>query len=294
MNYRCAYLRGACFCLFCFCASISALADSNLQNPSFEFFYDANESPDFNAPTGWERIDYGFYVNSAAVMNQFNARGTNWKLDVVKGLLPYDGNSFVVLSSMDGGTFFSEIRQEITINVGDRLTGAYFFGTHDYMDFNDWGAIQLVIPDTNTVVGENIVYVDVNEVHNYGSIRGWKKFEYIFDANQAGTYDLRIIVSDFTDSLLASYFAVDGLVICRQSPIFGDINADCIVNFLDFAMLANDWMCDCNNPNIFNDPNYNCVYGTNLDDSDNIVDLKDLQVIADNWLFSTIQGVIEE
>jgi hypothetical protein len=289
MNYRCAYLVGGCFCLFCFCASIPALAfdPNDFNNPGFELFYDVNENPDFNAPTGWERANY------TAVVSYFNDRDYNWKLGS-GGLLPYEGNYFVLLSSVDGGATFSEIRQQITVNLGDRLTGAYFFGTHDYRYFDDWAQIQLVVPDTNNVVGEDIVEVNVADVQSHGSMRGWKRFDYIFDdVNQVGTYDLRIAVFDKDDSVLASYFAVDGLVICPNSPIYGDINADCIVNFLDFAMLATDWMCDCSDSNTFNDPNHNCVYGTDFDNS-NLVDFNDLQVIIDYWLLSTIQGVIEE
>ncbi|MFA6186654.1 MAG: hypothetical protein WC770_05510 [Phycisphaerae bacterium] len=261
-----------------------ALADSNdINNPSFEIF-DYNESLDYNTPTGWERVNY------AAITNYFNNRSTNWDPNF-RGLLPYEGNYFVVLSSLDGMTNFSEIRQEITINPGDRLTGAYFFGTHDYIPYDDWAVIQLV--DTNdTVVGKNIVDVNIARVQSWGSMRGWKRFDYVFDANQAGTYDLKIAVFDKYDSILASYFAVDGLVICPNSPISGDINADCAVDFFDFAMLADDWMCDCNDNGVFNDPNHNCVYGTDSDNS-GFVDFNDLQAIANHWLFGTMQGIIE-
>jgi hypothetical protein len=265
-----------------------ALGDVNdFNNPSFELYYDVNESPDFNAPTNWERTNY------TSVVSRFNYRGTNWRLDPNIGLIPYEGNYFVLLSSVNGGGFYSEIRQEITINADDRLTGAYFFGTDDYRPYDDWAVIQLVMPDTNDVVGPNIVDVNVADVQSYGSMRGWKRFDYVFDANQAGTYDLKIAVFDKSDTILASYFAVDGLLICPNSPVFGDINADCDINFLDFAMLANDWMCDCNDSSIFNDPNHNCVHGTDFDES-NFVDFDDLQVIIDNWLLSAIHGVIEE
>jgi hypothetical protein len=266
---------------------MSALAfDGDFNNPGFELFYDVNEYPDFNAPTGWER------TNEAKVVSDFNGRDYAWDSNFI-GLHPYEGNYFVVLSSFNDGPFYSEIRQEITVHAGDRLTGAYFFGTYDYVPFNDYAAIQLVLPDSNTVVGRNIVDVNVPDVGDHSSMRGWKRFDYIFGVDQTGTYDLKIRVEDISDTRLASYFAVDGLVICPNSPIFGDINADCIVNFPDFAMLATDWMCDCNDSTTFNDPNHNCIYGTDFDES-NLVDFNDLQVIIDNWLLSTIDGIIEE
>lgn len=260
----------------------------DFNNPGFELFCDVNESPDFNTPIGWDCTNY------AAVVNQFFNRSENWVLDPNIGLLPYEGNYFVLLSSIDGGEVFSEIRQTITVHAGDRLTGAYFFGTEDYRPFDDWATIQLVVPDTNDVVGPNIVHISVADVQSYGSLRGWKRFDYIFAPSQSGTYDLKIKVEDKSDTVLASYFAIDGLVICPSfGIIYGDINADCIVNFFDFAMLAADWMCDCNDSNTFNDPNSNCVYGTDIDDS-NFVDLDDLQILTDYWLMSTMQGIIEE
>jgi hypothetical protein len=267
---------------------------NNLNNFGFEFS-DYNETLDFNVPTYWEHKNY------TAVVNHFN-RDINdtrldWKLPV-DGLYPYEGNSFVVLSTgdMTPDPNFAEIRQRITIGPGDRLTGAYFFGTADWIQsddhWNDTGYIQLVQPDTN-IVEVNIIEISVKDVNSCMSMRGWKRFDYIFDANQAGTYDLKIWVFDRYDYIWSSYLVVDGLVICPNSPIFGDINADCTVNFLDFTMLASDWMCDCSNLATFNDPNHNCVYGTDLDNS-NMVDFNDLKFITDYWLISTLQGVIEE
>ncbi|HBG78931.1 MAG TPA: hypothetical protein DDW84_08870 [Phycisphaerales bacterium] len=292
MNYRFAYLCGVCFCLCCFCASMSALADSNdINNPGFEIF-DINSPPDFNAPAGWKRTNY------TAVMSSFagrfsNLRPPNWPLDQDIGLLPYEGERFVVLSTGDllPEPNHAELRQSITIKPGDRLTGAYFFGTNDWTPYDDWGAIQLVQPDTN-IIEVNIIRVCVADVESFRSMRGWQRFDYIFDANQAGEYDLRIFISDKQDYIYNSYFAVDGLVICPNSPISGDINADCAVDFFDFAMLANDWLCDCNDLSVFNDPNHNCMYGT---DSDNngIVDFNDLQDIIEYWLSGTMQGIVE-
>lgn len=273
-------------CLLCFCASMPALADSNdINNPSFELF-DYNSPLDFNIPRDWGHVKY------TAVVNCFNKRNPDWNLDPVRGLLPYDGNYFVILSTGDFSPEpnYAELRQPVTINAGDRITGAYFFGTYDYMSFNDWGTIQLVQPGTN-IVEANIVRVCIADIKSYRSMRGWQRFDYVFDIN--GNYDLRIFVSDYEDFAYNSYFAVDGLVICPNSPILGDINADCTVNSLDIAMLANDWMCDCNTPSIFNDPNHNCAHGTDSD-KNSIVNFKDLQVIINYWLFGTMQGVIEE
>jgi hypothetical protein len=278
MNSKYAHLRGVCFFFFVLFTSVSVRA---IENGGFEL-YDYNAPPDFNTPTGWERTNYTAVVGSFA--GRFFAQRYNWILDANIGLIPYEGECFVVLST---GDFLpepnhAELRRLITINAGDRLTGAYFFGTNDWTPWNDWGTIQLVLPDTNTVVKE-IVDVHVADVQSFRSMKGWKRFDCVFDANQAGDYDLKIFVSDYGDYIYNSYFAVDGLTICPQGPPFADINTDCIVGFQDFAMLANDWMCDCNNLEVFNDPNHNCVYGTDITEN-GLVDINDLQIMSDYWL----------
>ena len=64
----------------------------------------------------------------------------------------------------------------------------------------------------------------------------------------------------------------------------GDINHDCLVNLRDFSWLATDWLKNCNDPNYSSDPNSNCYKGTDLN-GDGPVDLNDLEIMSDNWIF---------
>ena len=99
--------------------------------------------------------------------------------------------------------------------------------------------------------------------------------------------------------MLTSYLAVDSMVLCRNPSGAGDFNADCIVNFEDFAFFAADWLFNCKDPAIHDDPiadaNYyndiysNCLLGTDLDDS-GPVDFNDIRILSDGWL----EGIKEE
>lgn len=154
------------------------------------------------------------------------------------------------------------------------------------MDYNDWAEIKLVPTVDSNLYVLPLVRIAVSDVGSLGSLSGWKRFEYTFDANQAGVYDLIIFISDYGDRVVTSYFAVDGLVLCQNPPPSGDLSCDCTVDFQDFAFLATDWLRNCNDPNVYNDPNANCLLGTDLT-YDGPVNTKDLQIMSEYWLEGT-------
>jgi hypothetical protein len=271
-------------------------------NGRFELF-DYNSAIDINTPIGWQHENYTAVVGYFIPQPQSGST-TNWRIG---SLFPFEGEHFLVLSTgnMPRETItYSKIWQSVTIQGREKLTGVYFFGTCDYIanypSFNDWAEIKLVhATDPNLDV--NIIHVAVENVGSFGagdngSMSGWKRFEYTFDTNQEGTYDLTISVNDYGDAAYESYFAVDGLVLCHDPPQSGDLNCDCTVDFQDFALLAADWLCDCNDPNVhndpqsdpnlYNDPNSNCLLGTDLS-GNGIVDTNNLQIISQHWLEGT-------
>ena len=208
------------------------------------------------------------------------------------GLFPFEGEHFLVLSTGDvpRGSAGAKVQQSITVDAGDKLTGVYFFGTCDYWDYNDFAYIKLIPQPGDSNLSEiSIVEISVWDVGDYSSLSGWKRFEQVFDTNQAGTYNLTIAVGDYGDAVWDTYMVVDGIVLCHDPPAAGDLSCDCTVNFQDFAFLAADWLRDCNDPNVYYDPNSHCLLGTDLT-GDGPVDINDLQVMSEYWL----EGIKEE
>ena len=150
--------------------------------------------------------------------------------------------------------------------------------------YNDHAYIKLVPVDFNSGLTEIIlVYKDVNSVGsigpgNKGCMPGWATFRYTFDSNNEGSYKLVLKVQDMNDTILASYFAVDALKLC--SPPLGDINRDCVVNFYDFALLANQWLNICDTSTWCN----NCDIDKISKDNVYAVDFADLAILAEHWL----------
>jgi hypothetical protein len=173
---------------------------------------------------------------------------------------PVDGQYFVLLQSGGGTpeTDYGQLTQIINVNAGEIITGAYFFATIDWMpSWNDTGTISLIrVEDPCFVIA--LAYKDVNSVVYYGGrpggcMDGWERFSHTFNSSEAGTYKLVLRVKDAIDHALSSYLAVDALRIVTVPPplpcgykLVGDLNRDCKVDFLDFAMLVENWMVDCN------------------------------------------------
>lgn len=299
-NMNCKCIQGGGLFILVLCTLIlPAYAEPN--NGGFELF-DYNDILGFNIPTGWIHD-----ANYAAVVDYLAPRQTQWKLKT--NLLPFEGDHFLLLSTGKEDILRVEpnsakIYQTITVETGDKLTGVYFFGTRDYIInyplYNDWAEITLIHP-TDPNLDKLIVYVTVKEMGSYGtgdsgSMSGWKRFEHTFEPNDAGTYDLTIRACDYSDSVYDTFFAVDNLILCKNPPQASDISCDCTVNFDDFTYIAADWLFNCKDPNVlndpisdpnfYNDPNSNCLLGTDLN-NDGPVDIKDLAILSENWLQGT-------
>ncbi|MEN6384890.1 MAG: hypothetical protein ABFD79_06795 [Phycisphaerales bacterium] len=264
-------------------------------NGSFELF-DNNENTHLNDPNFWQTENYA-NVLSTFIPDPFPGAKSEWAIDIYSPFEPFDGNSFILLSSIDGGEVYSLASQKLTIGQGDKLQGVYFFGACDYRPFSDYAIIKLVSTDEIEPLPDvNIAYFDIDMLGNYGSFGGWKRFEHTFTAQEAGEYNLVLKVSDVGDSALNSYLAVDGLLLSRYNaknppPEKGDFNCDGTVDLEDFRIMAGDWGYDCNNPIYYNsnsgqriyDPNCNCLLGTDIDGS-GPVDFNDMGIFFDNWL----------
>lgn len=62
-----------------------------------------------------------------------------------------------------------------------------------------------------------------------------------------------------------------------------DFNRDCVVDFCDFALLANDWLYDCSLTENLVDDNRNCWFGIDLDGT-GLIDINDVNIFASEWL----------
>lgn len=62
-----------------------------------------------------------------------------------------------------------------------------------------------------------------------------------------------------------------------------DFNFNKETEFEDFSVFSKSWLKDCGDAGVYNDPNNNCKYGTDLDSSGEI-NVDDLVEIAENWL----------
>lgn len=302
-----------------FLAALSAgTVDGGLVNADFETIDDPSLSMYFDSASGWE------FDNYAAVVEHFMPDPTgsestaNWYPPIVTdGLDPFTGNSFCLLSTgFIGGGGDGWIQQSITTLPGETLTGKFFFGAFDYASFCDFATIDLISNDPNSSIHLLMIGIDTNQVVNddrnpndpnytdymtlvnvgtRGSTDGWQSFSYLFTEDTAGTYDLRFTVNDRDDEQYRSYLAIDRLTICVK-PDYGDINFDCHVDLLDFTIMASDWLCDCSDLGNLPDPN-DCPWvdlgsgniEVNLSgdiDGDDTVDVTDLQLMSEFWMFN--------
>lgn len=281
---------------------------------------------DFLPPISWQRIPHPSSNRQddcyAGLHNSFipESINTNWSIDY-----PYEGENFVVLSTSgfsdkdgedrigDSDIKGSSMSQNVFLSAGDTIRGAFFFGTVDYQPFNDWGQISLIFagdpndyPDSDLKFALEASYCDVEIVGNYLSTLdiqpetgGWIQFTYTVEPNQVGPYLLICEVADDGDSIINSYYAVDGLYICKGGIRPADLNSDCEVNLEDFSIISEAWLSFCPDdpngldPNDFTtDPNIPCQ----LADINNdwYVDVNDLIFMTDDWLYNAAMPVFLE
>ena len=249
--------------LFCIAGTLMG----GILNESFEI-PDPNVTEWFIGPLYWTRAKDNIYHDCyAGLHSQFlpspqydrNENMVHWNIPA-----PFDGSKFVVLSTGDLG-FESDqnithgtITQRVTFQAGQRISGAYFFGTCDFLQYNDYGKIFLIPEDPNMGLPSEITlaYCDVQTVGDYQSTIEWKPFFYDFTEQTAGTYDLICTVEDVEDTIYKSYLAIDGLQVCSPLYDYGDLNKDCYVDLQDLSIMSRAWLSFCPDPNaIDNDPN---------------------------------------
>jgi hypothetical protein len=244
---------------------------AQILNPGFEY---ATVVGDMNEPNDWNS------QNFVSVMREFTPTPTNGHFNywlTQPPLFPHEGDSFVVLSTSVDNIKVAEMSQEIIFAAGEKLTGWYFFGTCDYMEWNDWATISLIAEPNQSIRDILLVSVDVAEVGDYSSTDGWQYFEHVFSETDEGLYELKFFISDYSDAVFESYLAVDDLGICIGEE-YGDIYEDCQVDFLDVSILAKYWLEDCPDPNLCENADL---------DLSGVVDYNDLGVIGDNWLLTS-------
>jgi hypothetical protein len=228
---------------------------------------------------------------------------------------PYQGDAFVVLSTGglgdDGAIQSAAITQEVFLNEGDTIIGAYFFGTTDYRPYNDYGCIYLEQAAEPNDYPDSLEYFEIPQaqcsVNSIGSFKstlelspdtgGWIAFSHTIEPNQVGPYYLRCEVVDVLDTIYNTYFAIDGLRICRGGQPIADLDWDCDVDLQDYAIISRAWLTFCpdiaiDDPNFPGDPNDYPLPVTDpnipcqLADLDNswFVEPNDLMIFWDQWL----------
>ncbi len=242
-------------------------------------------------PTGWTTKNYARVHESYQPVFE-RGQQASWSF-YDNTVLPWSGSKFLVLSTGDvPGVSDSAIthgmaRQLITFKKGDTLRGKYFFGTGDYLGWNDWAEVKLVPYDPNDRTKRSILvkYVDVQEVGDYKSTDGWQTFSHQFTVADAGSYYLECIVWDRTDAIYKSYLMIDA-VESSQLPPDADYNADGKVDYADLAVFASVLYTDCT------DPNSICTYidakGEEVSfdfNNDQTITPEDMAPLGDNWLW---------
>jgi hypothetical protein len=251
------------------------------------------EDPNF--PLHWEVTGYIPPIDEIpTIVEQYIFPDRHVYKDII--LDPCEGQQFLVIQSGGGAadTNYTELRQTIIVRPGDTISGVYFFGTSDYMPYNDRCVIGLADPCFPFLHPDRIekwemqtimAFEDVNGVGDRSSTLGWKPFSHTFTDSEAGDRLLVLLVEDAIDYLYPSFLAVDALHIvpgpaCRFL-ISGDLNDDCKVDFLDIDRMAGEWLnvCDtstwCNNCDIYRVESPGIGY---------TVDFSDFRVLAANWL----------
>ena len=265
---------------------------AELINGGFEIS-EPNETLGVDLPTGWQTENHASVVDNF-ISSLLPGRTDGWLIDVNEGLFPFEGQSFVLFDTDNLSQFYSaRAWQEVSVSANERISGVYFFGTTDYLTWNDYAKISLIPPPETGLRDIVLARIDVSDVGDFSSTDGWERFEYVFSESEAGSYELELSVRNVDDFRLPSYLAVDDIRICVV-PEYGDINHDCEVDLGDFALLSSEWLCDCTDSNSLPDPN-RCPW-TDLEqgqisvnlisdlDGDMIVDSNDLDKMSLYWL----------
>ncbi len=186
---------------------------SSINNSGFE----SSELGDgFDIPSGWHVENYCAVISNF-LPDAYPGDKSAWQIDTNAELTAYEGSKFALISNGDSSVSYGRMSQQITVHAGDIITGAYFFGTCDYVPWDDYAEIRLVAADSSGLENIILVHISVADVSNYGSTDGWVTFQSeAFTYLNCGTYTLECSVNDTADYQLESYFAIDALHIIPE------------------------------------------------------------------------------
>lgn len=299
-------LSGAFFCAVTVGYAVSV---GQLLNPSFDLPDEDRVTEWFTPPLHWDWHDTANNLNYVGLHTDFTpqpeqGQAVHWSIPG-----PVKGQYFALLSTGDArgpgssrDTLYSSIVQTITLCPNDRISGHYFFGTCDYLPYDDSAVIKLIPTDPNRVdrtLKRPIILaeISVKDVGNYKSTDGWQQFHYQFDYHECVEFYLYCEATDTQDRIYKSYLALDGFRICRNVPDFGDFNLDCAIDYHDFDIFARTWLADCNDPNVIADPNIPCnlvitdpnmIYSDpncpSYDPDAGVIGLEQLMLFKEHWL----------
>lgn len=275
---------------------ISALFVSFLSFFSFQAYtavvngdFEMSEPNSLGAvPIGWTTKNYA-RVHEAYTPIFERGQQVSWSFESNR-VLPAKGASFLVLSTGDIGAdssiTFANAMQLINFKKGDTLRGKYFFGTGDYLGWNDYAEIKLIPFDPNS--GKRtmtVTNIDVQMVGDFSSTDGWQTFSHEFTAAQAGMYYLFFGVYDKTDAIYKTYLMIDDVEV-GPVPKAADFNADGKVDYVDLSIFANVLYQDCTDPNAI--CTYMDITGNEVSydfDQDQTITPSDMTPLGDNWLW---------
>ncbi len=274
-------------CGFC------AASQEQLLNPGFEIADPSRATFWFTPPLNWDWCNTPNNMNYVGLHTSFVPQPEQGQ--VVTWSIPesVEGQYFVLLSTGDAEglrssfkTERSSIEQIITFMPGDIISGHYYFGTCDYMPYDDTGSIKLIPVDHNDGLYSIVLASEsVSGLGNYQSTDGWQYFRHQFNESTSGDYLLYCEVRDHLDRVFKSYLALDNFRICRGIPMLADLNFDCVVDYYDLNILSQAWLADCSDPNVISDPNIPChlvIPDPNMPNK--TIDIDHLLPFSENWL----------
>lgn len=229
-----------------------------------------------NIPIGWDWFNQA--LSETVLLPDASSGGWPWywRIDPNIGLLPFSGDRMLTLTTSANDELTSSAWRIISVRGGQSIKGMVWFGTCDYFPYNDWFTI-ILYPVDPRLVDEIIIFrYEISDIGDFSSLGGWMRFQYNFTPEEAGEYYFTILTSDHGDAIYSSQMAADNLAICEDDTGWADLNCDCTVDSIDFTLLLNDWMVECN------DPYADCLGGTDLN-GDGIVNSDDLLEMNKYW-----------
>ncbi len=267
-----------------------AFSEGEILNPGFEIV-DPNTQ---GSVTIYLPIDWSLQNNALAIMEfeNPNPNRLHWSFAGEETLMPVEGSYMAHVNSEDTpSNVTSELQQIIEVLPGDRICGAYYFATEDWIPYLDYARLYLEPVESGPTI--YIIEVGVEDVGSYSSTDGWQRFCYTVPQNVSGFYTLGMQVANREDNQYTSHFLIDDLSLCPNGKE-SDLNYDCVTNNLDYQILSEYWHCDCTDPNMLPDPNIcpwrydgqgqiQVLFDGDIDE-DKAVTFTDLMELIKNWV----------